>query len=1112
MPSNTPNLNLYKKNPATDGDDTFNIETMLNENFDKIDSEVQAVKTGKVANSEKGAVNGVATLGANGKVTPAQLVDATTGAKGVVQLTDGVTSTSTTTAATAAAAKTAYDRAVAAETNANGASIPKTEKGAASGVAALNEIGQVMGSGLSLGGNKLGESVFTFSFAHSVPNQKINLVHTGLTAGFVEVTVAGTWVNGNAAGKLTKRYEIITDGGGTISYQTDAYTEVTGPIQDAISISPISWDSSASTLKITIEARTSNGNDYVVSIKQMSPHGYVAWSKGTVYTGAATILPRAVQTIPDDTVTRSGYLIQKHRLTTPTGTVINLSTGYNLNDLTVNGFFDGESFVNAPNASTDWFYIESYVHSNNQWDYRLQRATTLNGTPTRKPTTFERIQVGGVWGNWIEVSGDSIFKTNGIVDVDYNQYTKPGIYQIYGAVPANRPPLTAPWGILNVYVGGQGYIVQEATQTTAPYGKWYRTRTETEWGPWLNVAVQNRAAIFDGVDARSAENFRLATDAPGTYPGGETVFFVNNSPGWPAVYGTVVSVRGNDRVGATAVTQYFYPYNISAPIRYRQALYGSDTWGAWDTVLTGTDALGFAKTGKYVTFGGTDAGVTTPEFIAMLKNMGAHSPEGGYWVGRGDWSYAYNVHITDTGLGKIHLAGAVVEVIGSLLSDNYTIRITTPTTNAVDADTNSSEFIYVNNGVGYYPAWRKSLNSANTSGLFGVGQTVGNANTLVHNGSYVVTASWTGSLWAGTDGSNQGYLTHTSWNADNSYAMQTFIPINATDVNRTGMWYRRKLAGVWGTWSRTYSAENDVGLFKERGGVPAGSDLNDYHGNGSYMLLSDWYATYVHRPPVDSYYVLTVSRAQGSGGFVKQTATQVFGSFEYYRTRTDQGLWSPWVEVMTSESGNSFVSRSLPSSGEDLNNKTALGMYVLGASNDYVNGPGLDWCLLNVYRNSSGYMVQEATNVGSDTPRKRFRTRTEANYWSRWTDVVTTDATGKIPGVAANRVVAKEAPLSTTSETLVAYYEVPIAANAVITVKSALTLHNSATVKISVKYTDTNSIAREYVILPSTAMGGGRYTFIAPTLNCNAGTWVNVAVVTSVPNVTWVTAIITQEG
>lgn len=259
-------------------------------------------------------------------------------------------------------------------------------------------------------------------------------------------------------------------------------------------------------------------------------------------------------------------------------------------------------------------------------------------------------------------------------------------------------------------------------------------------------------------------------------------------------------------------------------------------------------------------------GVTTAEFITLLKNMGAYSPDGGYWVGRGNWSYAVNVHITDSSFGNIHLAGAVVEVIGYLDGDTFTIRITTPTTSGVDQTTANCEFIYVSNGPTYAPGWRKSLNSANTSGLFGVGQSVVDANALVHNGSYVVTASWTGSLWAGVDGANQGYLTHTSWNADNSYAVQTFMPINAGDVNRTGMWYRRKIAGVWGTWTRTYSAENDVSLFKERGGVPAGSDLNDYHGNGSYMLLSDWYATYVHRPPVDSYYVLTVSRAQGSGG------------------------------------------------------------------------------------------------------------------------------------------------------------------------------------------------------------------------------------------------------
>ncbi|MBY9078317.1 hypothetical protein KIH86_17595 [Paenibacillus sp. HN-1] len=37
MPENTPNLNLYKVNPATDGNDTFNIDTMLNANWDRVD-------------------------------------------------------------------------------------------------------------------------------------------------------------------------------------------------------------------------------------------------------------------------------------------------------------------------------------------------------------------------------------------------------------------------------------------------------------------------------------------------------------------------------------------------------------------------------------------------------------------------------------------------------------------------------------------------------------------------------------------------------------------------------------------------------------------------------------------------------------------------------------------------------------------------------------------------------------------------------------------------------------------------------------------------------------------------------------------------------------------
>ena len=43
MASNTENLNLLMKNPSTDGADTFNVQTMLNENWQKIDNNAGSV-------------------------------------------------------------------------------------------------------------------------------------------------------------------------------------------------------------------------------------------------------------------------------------------------------------------------------------------------------------------------------------------------------------------------------------------------------------------------------------------------------------------------------------------------------------------------------------------------------------------------------------------------------------------------------------------------------------------------------------------------------------------------------------------------------------------------------------------------------------------------------------------------------------------------------------------------------------------------------------------------------------------------------------------------------------------------------------------------------------
>lgn len=81
MASNTTHLKLLKKNVVTDGNETFNIETMLNENWDKIDAAFGNVE----------------------KVTNASITKA-----GIVQLTNDI-GTSETLAVTQKALKVVSD-------------------------------------------------------------------------------------------------------------------------------------------------------------------------------------------------------------------------------------------------------------------------------------------------------------------------------------------------------------------------------------------------------------------------------------------------------------------------------------------------------------------------------------------------------------------------------------------------------------------------------------------------------------------------------------------------------------------------------------------------------------------------------------------------------------------------------------------------------------------------------------------------------------------------------------------------------------------------------------------------------------------------------------------
>ncbi|EGM7905843.1 phage tail protein [Escherichia coli] len=99
---------------------------------------------------------------------------------------------------------------------------------------------------------------------------------------------------------------------------------------------------------------------------------------------------------------------------------------------------------------------------------------------------------------------------------------------------------------------------------------------------------------------------------------------------------------------------------------------------------------------------------TTAQFIEWLDAQWAFNHP--YWLCKCSWSYGNNKIITDTGCGNIHLAGAVIEVMG--IKSAMTIRITTPTTSSGGGTTNA-QFIYINHGTDYSPGWRRDYNTRN---------------------------------------------------------------------------------------------------------------------------------------------------------------------------------------------------------------------------------------------------------------------------------------------------------------------------------------------------------------------------------------------------------------
>lgn len=202
----------------------------------------------------------------------------------------------------------------------------------------------------------------------------------------------------------------------------------------------------------------------------------------------------------------------------------------------------------------------------------------------------------------------------------------------------------------------------------------------------------------------------LEGNAQGALPGIQMYEAYNN--GYPTAYGNILHMKGAGAIGeGEMLVGWSGTDGAHAPVYVRSRRDTSTAnWSGWAQVYTTAHKPTAKDVGAAQTFSAsysTGAGNwTTAEFIAWLKERDAF--EVPYWMMKGSWSYADNKIITDTGVGNICLAGAVIEVLGT--EGAMTIRVTTPTT-TTGGGIACAQFTYINHGSAYAPAWRRDYNT-----------------------------------------------------------------------------------------------------------------------------------------------------------------------------------------------------------------------------------------------------------------------------------------------------------------------------------------------------------------------------------------------------------------
>ncbi|EPF9261337.1 prophage tail fiber N-terminal domain-containing protein [Escherichia coli] len=327
-------------------------------------------------------------------------------------------------------------------------------------------------------------------------------------------------------------------------------------------------------------------------------------------------------------------------------------------------------------------------------------------------------------------------------------------------------------------------------------------------------------------------------------------------------------------------------------------------------------------------FGGsvstTTGNWTTAQFIEWLDSQGAFNHP--YWMCKGSWSYDNNKIITDTDCGNIHLAGAVIEVMG--IKSAMTIRITTPTTSAGGGTTNA-QFTYINHGTNYSPGWRRDYNSRNkptaseigalplTGGTLSGGLTSsGEIISKYANGFRIAYGSF--GFFIRNDGSNTYFMLTASGDTLGSWNGLRPITINNTSgavsigngLNVTGG-VNGSLNGNASTATKLQTARNINGVkFDGSGDI----NINTLVSRGQVTALSgsaqgtagiQMYEAYSNSYPNRYGNVLHMKGASAAGEgelLIGWSGTSGAHAPAFIRSRRDttNANWSPWAQLYTS--------------------------------------------------------------------------------------------------------------------------------------------------------------------------------------------------------------------